>query len=321
MKAFAYARASTVEYVLDALDGNCRPLAGGTELLRLMQAGLAAPERLVSIREVAGLAGIERRGESWHLGALVTLSQLAGDKAMGQHLPALQLAARESASPQLRQMATLGGNLLQRPRCWYFRKEGVRCWLKGGERCYAVDGQNQRHALFGGGPCYIVHPSDPAVALLALEAQVELTSPRGGRRVRIADFFQPPRQEAWSETVLALDELITSVVVPAPPAAARGTYVKVAERAVWDFALASAAVQLAFDGDTVRDARVVLGGVAPVPRRAAGAEDALSGRHLTDEAIQDAVQAATEGAEPLSQNGYKVDLVRGVVAEALRRLR
>jgi len=321
MKAFAYSRASRIEDAVAALDDSCRPLAGGTELLRLMKAGLAAPERLVSIRGIPGLAGIERRGGSWHLGALSTLSELAQNQALGEHLAVLQQAARGSASPQLRRMATLGGNLVQRPRCWYFRKEGVHCWLKGGDRCFAVDGQNQQHALFGGGPCYAVHPSDPAVALLALEAKVETASPRGRRQMPIADFFRLPRQEAWSETVLGREELITGVVVPAPPKAAQGVYVKVAERAVWGFALVSVAVQLATDGDAVRQARVVLGGVAPVPWRSAGAEEALIGRHLTDETIRDAAQATTEGAEPMSQNGYKVDLLRGVVAEALRRLR
>jgi xanthine dehydrogenase YagS FAD-binding subunit len=321
MRPFAYARAATVEEAVSALDSGCRPLAGGTELLRLMKAGLVAPERLVSIRGIPGLADIERLSGSWHLGALSTLSQLAHGRSLGQHLPVLQQAARESASPQLRQMATLGGNLVQRPHCWYYRKEGIQCWLKGGDRCFALDGENQRHALFGGGPCYAVHPSDPAVALLALDASVEMASPGGTRQVPVAGFFRQPHQEAWSETALALDELITGIAIPAQPAGARGTYVKVAERAVWDFALVSAAVQLTFDGERVAQARVALGGVAPVPWRSTDAEDAVSGRRLTDEAIRDAAHAATADAEPLSQNGYKVDLIRGVVAEALRRLR
>jgi xanthine dehydrogenase YagS FAD-binding subunit len=166
-----------------------------------------------------------------------------------------------------------------------------------------------------------VHPSDPAVALLALDASVEMASPGGTRQVPVAGFFRQPRQEAWSETALALDELITGIAIPAQPAGARGTYVKIAERAVWDFALVSAAVQLTFDGERVAQARVALGGVAPVPWRSTDAEDAVSGRRLTDEAIRDAAHAATADAEPLSQNGYKVDLIRGVVAEALRRLR
>jgi xanthine dehydrogenase YagS FAD-binding subunit len=318
---FAYARASTVDDAIGALDADCRPLAGGTDLLRLIEVGLAKPQCLVSLRELHDLAKIEQRGEGWNLGALTTLARLAQDGSVGQHLPVLQQATLASASPQLRQMATLGGNLLQRPRCWYYRDARSHCWLKGGARCFAADGRNERHALFGGGPCYIVHPSDPATALLALDAQVVVAGPWGSRRVPLERFFRLPRQEVWSETALQLNELIAGVLVPAPPAGARGAYVKVAGRAAWDFALASAAVQLAFDGDVVIRARIVLGGVAPVPWRVEHAESDLVGRPLSDGAIRDAARAASEYAEPLSHNAYKVDLIRGVVTEAVRRLR
>ena len=320
MKPFVYADGSTVEEVTCVLDGACRPLAGGTDLLPLMKAGLSAPERLVNLKAIPGLDSLIRREDAWHVGALVTLSRLAGDEQLGRDLAVLAEASRGSASPQLRHRATLGGNLLQRPRCWYFRDPLVHCWLKGGEHCFAVDGQNQRHAVFGGGPCYIVHPSDPAVALLALDASVVILGPGGGRTVPLADFIRPPRQAAWSETSLALDELVTAVHIPHPPSGARGAYLKVAQRAVWDFSLVSAAVQLVFEGDTVRAARVALGGVAPVPWRAREAEAALLDGPLTTSAIARTAEAATSDAKPLSRNGYKIDLIRGTVAGALRSL-
>ena len=320
MKPFAYADGSTVEEVTRVLDGACRPLAGGTDLLPLMKTGLAAPERLVNLKAVPGLDSLGRRNDAWYVGALLTLSRLAGDEQLGRNLAVLAEACRESASPQLRHRATLGGNLLQRPRCWYFRDPLVSCWLKGGERCFAVDGQNQRHAVFRVGPCHIAHPSDPAVALLALDASVVVVGPEGGRTVPLADFIRPPRQAAWSETSLALDELVTAVHIPHPPSGARGAYLKVAQRAVWDFSLVSAAVQLTFEGDTVRAARVALGGVAPVPWRAREAEAALLDGPLTTSAIARTAEAATSDAKPLSRNGYKIDLIRGTVAGALRSL-
>ena len=321
MKPFAYVHGTTIDEVTGALDAACRPLAGGTELLRLIKGGLAAPERVVDLKTIPGLAGIERRADGWHLGALVTLARLAGEGQVGHELPVLAQAAGAAASPQLRNRATLGGNLVQRPRCWYFRDPLVHCWLKGGERCLAADGHNERHALASTGPCHIVHPSDPAHALVALDASVLVAGPRGERTIPMADFLHMPRQEAWSETALALDELIVDVAIPLPAGSARGAYVKAAERAVWDFALVSAAAQVTFQGPVVAAARLVLGGVAPVPWRASDAEEALVGRGLDDAAIVRAAGAATVGLHPLSRNAYKLDLVRGVVAEALRRLR
>jgi xanthine dehydrogenase YagS FAD-binding subunit len=199
------------------------------------------------------------------------------------------------------------------------------CWLKGGEACLAAKGKSKYHAVFAAGPCHIVHPSDPAVALVALDARVTVVGPQGTRRLPIEDLFRTPQQGAWSESILEANELITGIVVPDPPSGARGAYVKVAERAVWDFALVSAAVQLVFgEGLGVpsrhAQARIVLGGVAPQPHRVPAAEEALMGQALTRETIERAAEAAASGAQPLSQNGYKVDLIRGVVAEALRRL-
>jgi xanthine dehydrogenase YagS FAD-binding subunit len=318
MKRFEHANATNLEDVLEVLDEQSRPLAGGTDLMGLMKERIIAPDRLVNLKTLPGLDGIEQKDNGWHIGAMTTLSQLTAAIRGRPELAVLYEALSTTASPQLRNMATIGGNLLQRPRCSYFRNPLTHCWLKGGETCFAVEGENKYHAILGGDPCYIVHPSDPGAALVALEASVTLTGPVEERRVAVADFFQPPQQERRSETALETDELITSVFIPLPEANSRGTYVKVMERALWDFALVSVAVQLVFEGSAVRKARVVLGGVAPVPWRTKEAEAALVGQTLTPAIIEEAAQASTVGAEPLSQNGYKVDLAQAVVREALR---
>jgi len=327
MRPFSYAKAATIEEAVGALDEGCRPLAGGTDLIGLMKRDLAAPERLVNVKTIPALRGVGKEEQGWRIGALTTLSELAkldAGKGPGE-LAVLSQAAAESATPQLRHAATIGGNLLQRPRCWYFRNPLIRCWLKGGDRCFAAQGKNRYHAIMGGGPCYIVHPSDPAAALVALDARVQLAGPEGRRELALADLFTGPRQsggnEALSgETVASVDELVAGLRIPTPDAGARGTYVKVAERAAWDFALVSAAVQLRFEGDEVAGARVVLGGVAAAPWRAREAEDALVGEPLTSDVVEAAASASTAGAEPLSENGYKIPLIEGVVREALRRL-
>lgn len=323
MKRFAYARASTVEGAVQALGDSCRPLAGGTDLIGLMKKGLLAPERVVSLKGIPALRGIERDEDGWRMGALTTLSDLTEryDGVMDRELGVLSQAALESASPQLRHAATLGGNLMQRPRCWYFRNPLTHCWLKGGDHCFAAVGKNAHHAILGADTCHIVHPSDPAVALLALDAEVEVVGPEGSRRIGLGEFFAEPQRGARSETVLGADELITEVFVPGPPAGAQGVYVKVTERASWDFALVSAAVQIEISDDEVEAVRVVLGGVASMPWRAREAEGLLRGKALTAERIEEAATASSAGAAPLSDNGYKVRLVEGAVGEALRRLK
>jgi xanthine dehydrogenase YagS FAD-binding subunit len=321
MERFAYAVASTVEEAVQALDQGCRPLAGGTDLVGMMKKGLTTPGRLVDLKAIEALRGIEREEDRWRIGALTTLSTLARRGSDGSDdLTSLTEAAVESASPQLRHVATLGGNLVQRPRCWYFRNPLAHCWLKGGDRCLAATGRNAYHAILGPGTCRMVHPSDPAVALHALDARVEIVGREGTRTLDLAAFFARPRRGAWSETVLNADELVAALLIPRPPDGARGAYVKVAERAAWDFALVSAAVQVDLNGEMVTEARVALGGVASLPWRAREAEERLVGRALTAGTIEEAASASSFGAAPLPENGYKVQLVEGAVREALRRV-
>lgn len=323
MNRFAYASAHSVEEALEVLGDGCRPLAGGTDLLAMLKEGLIAPSSLVDLKRVPEMSGVCVQGGMFHIGALTPLSHLLADPDIGEResMSCLYGALLHTASPQIRHMATIGGNLLQRPRCWYFRNKLTHCLRKGGRTCFAFRGENKYHAVLGGGPCYIVHPSDPAVALLALDASVVVTGSTGARTVPLGDFYLLPRHDPHREVALASDELLAEILVPVPADSVRGTYLKVAERGAWDFATASVAVQLAFSGETVRRARVALGGAAPVPWRARDAEEALLGASLSDEAIAQAARAATAGARPLAQNGYKIDLIQGVVRQALRRLR
>jgi xanthine dehydrogenase YagS FAD-binding subunit len=322
MNQFEYGRAASVGEALEAMGETSRPLAGGTDLVAMIKDGLAAPERLVDLKRIPGLDGVREEVDGLRVGALIRLCDLLAHPEIGGSpgLACLHEALLRTASPQLRHMATLGGNLLQRPRCVYFRNKLTHCLRKGGQRCFAFRGENKYHAILGGGPCYICHPSDPAVALLALDASVVVAGPKGTRTVPFGEFYVLPKQDPHREARLAADELLIEVLVPAPAAGARGTYVKVAERQSWDLALVSAAVQLTLDGGTVQQARVALGGVAPVPWRAAAAETALLGKSLSAETIEEAAVAATGGARALAQNAYKIDLAQGVVRQALQSL-
>jgi len=316
MQPFAHANASSVQEAVEELSETCRPLAGGTDLLSLMKEGLSAPERLVNLKTIPRLGQMMTGRDGWRIGATVTLAHIAAHISMAR-LPCLQQAIVQSASPQLRHMATLGGNLVQRPRCWYYRNALTPCWRKGGKMCYAFRGENKDHAILGGGPCHAVHPSDPAVALLALDATVTVAGPASTRTIPLGELYAKPSVKERSGITLAPNEIITEIAIPSPAAGSRGAYVKVARRAAWDFALASAAVQLVLADGVVQQARVALGGAAVMPWRALEAEQALLGQPLSQGVIDAAARAATAGAKPLFQNAYKVDLLQGVVRQAL----
>jgi xanthine dehydrogenase YagS FAD-binding subunit len=325
MQPFEYTRATTVDEVIELLgqngDGSVYPLAGGTDLLTLMKADLVAPHQLVDLKRVEQLpAGIVESADGITLGALTTLADIELSTLLQERCPPLAQAAAVAATPQLRNMATLGGNLLQRPRCWYFRSPLFHCWLKGGDECHAYDGENQLHALFGGGPCYAVHPSDLAPALLALDAEVRLVGAEGERTVALADLFALPEENRRRETVLAPDELIHSVRIPATALGKEGIFLKAMDRKVWAFALVSVAAVLHRDGGRISDARIVLGGVAPIPWRAPAAEQLLVGCELDAGRIAQAAEAALAGAEPLRHNAYKMPLAQSLVRRALSLL-
>jgi xanthine dehydrogenase YagS FAD-binding subunit len=247
---------------------------------------------------------------------LTTLTEIAGNQQILATYPVLAQAAASVGSPQLRNQGTLGGNLCQRPRCWYFRGD-FHCLRKGGDTCFAAAGQNQLHCIFGGYECFMVHPSDTAPALVALDAKVSVTGRRGARQMPLASFFVLPKESLVKENVLEPGDVVTEVLLDAPPSGARSAYRKARERGSFDFALAGAAIVLAVAEGKVRTARVVLSGVAPVPWRSAEAEQALVGKPLDAATAEAAAAAAVKAAVPLAENGYKAPLVRGILEETL----
>ncbi len=320
MRSFAYSRAASVEEALGAVREGARPLAGGTDLLTLMQADLFSPTRLVDVKRAldARIAAMPEGGIA--MGALTPLSALETHREILSRYTALAEAARAAATPQLRNMATIAGNLLQRPRCWYFRNPRVHCWLKGGDTCFAREGENRNHALFGESPCVAVHPSDPAAALLAFDASVRVRGARGERTCRLDALLKEPEEARRTETTLGDDELIVAIELPAPPPGLRSTYLKAMDRKAWAFALAGVAAAARIVDGRREDVRLVLSGVAPVPCRAAAAAAILMGSPGGGAPIERAAEAALEGARPLAQNGFKVDLARALVRRALGRI-
>ena len=295
---------------------------GGSDLLALMKERIVRPDVIVSLKPIKGLDQLTPGGGGITIGGLITLDALSRDARIHRQYAVLAEAAASVATPQIRNVGTLAGNLCQRPWCWYYRN-GFPCLKAGGSQCFSVSGENQFHAIFGGGPSYIVHPSDTAPALVALDATFRIVGPSGEREVPAADFFVLPRQNAAAENVLANDELLASVHVPTAAGGMRSVYEKVLDREAWTHAVVSAAVVLRMDGQTCRDARVVLGGVAPIPWRLPEVERLLTGQRITEEVAARAGELAVAGARPLAKNGYKVPLtnalVRRTVLELARR--
>jgi len=321
LPSFAYARPTTLtEAVKGLVEGRGRVHAGGTDLLGCLRDGVFTTPTVVSLSGVPGLRGIDETAEGGlRIGALTTLTEVAESEAVRKRYRALAEAAACVASPQLRNQGTIGGNLCQKPRCWYYRGD-FHCLRKGGEVCFAAAGENRYHCLFGGESCFIVHPSDTAPALVAFGAVVHIVGPGGTRTVPVESFHVLPRVDFRRETVLEPGEIVAEVVLAPPAPGLRSTYRKVRARASWDFALVGAALALRLAGDVVREARVVFAGVAPVPWRAKAVEAALSGHRLNAATIGHAAAAAVKGAEPLAQNGYKVPLLRGLVTDRLEAI-
>ncbi|HEV2833907.1 MAG TPA: xanthine dehydrogenase family protein subunit M [Pyrinomonadaceae bacterium] len=330
MKTFEWTNPTTVNEAVKMLsaaaatdiDEAPRPIAGGQDLLTTMKDYTSRPARLVNLKHIPGLNRITLNARGLTIGALVTLSELEEHAGVRKSFPGLSEAAHSIATPQIRNLGTVGGNLCQRPRCWYFRLEEVICLKKGGSECYAANGENKYNAIIGGGPSYIVHPSDLAPVLVALGARVTVTGAAGKRVIPLDKFFTLPSEGSIRrENVLQNDDIITEIFVPASPLATHSTYLKFKERESLDFALASvaAAVQLA-PNRTVRDVRIVLGGVAPIPWRVPQAEKFLIGKQLNAEILSEAGKIALADAKPLEKNAYKVPLAQTLVRRALAKV-
>jgi xanthine dehydrogenase YagS FAD-binding subunit len=329
MKSFEWTNPTTINEAVKLLqvsggdiDEAPRPIAGGQDLLTTMKDYTSRPARLVNLKKIRGLDRLTVNARGLTIGALVTLSELEEHAGVRKSFPGLSEAAHSIATPQIRNLGTVGGNLCQRPRCWYFRLEEVVCLKKGGSECYAASGENKYNAILGGGPSYIVHPSDLAPMLLALGARVTVSGAAGKRVIPLDKFFTLPSEgNIRRENVLGNDDIITEVFVPASALAARSTYLKFKERESLDFALASvaAAVQVA-PNRTVRDARIVLGGVAPIPWRVPAAERFLVGKELKPDVLAEAAKIALADAKPLEKNAYKVPLAQTLVRRALAKV-
>jgi xanthine dehydrogenase YagS FAD-binding subunit len=318
VKAFAYVDAANEREALAALSGTrgrVLPLAGGQDLIALMKDYVLQPEQVVNVKGLDATIAATPDG-GLRIGSAVRLSDLAIHPDVRARYAALAGAASEVGTPQIRHVGTVGGNLCQRPRCWYFRNEEFNCLKKAGPRCYAVEGENQFHAIFGGGPCFIVHPSSLAVPLVAFGARMRVAGPSGEREVPAGEFFVLPEQRLMYETVMEPNELLTHVTLPRLDGVRSATY-EVRYKRAFDWPIAFATAALTVEGSRIAQARVVMGAVAPIPWRSAAAERALEGQSLGEEAAERAAAAAVQEAQPMTGNGYKVQVARTAVKRAV----
>jgi len=326
MRGFELYDATTVKEAVDLLGkysgrtvkvvGGGSDIVGGVMKDWVQGKGMPLPEVLIDITTIKDIVGIKTDGGGTTIGAATTLSDIIDNKDLASKLPVLTNAALSVASPLIRNFGTLGGNINQRPRCWFFRGEDFNCYKKGGDFCYAVTGDNRYHAIIGGELCYIVHPSDTSTALLALGASAKIAGTGGERTVAFDDYFTGPRVDVLRENVLKPNEFMTHVTIPNPASGTKFGWTKLKDRQVYDFALISVAAVFTVSGGNWQDGRITLGGVSPVPYRAKVVEDFLKGKDIKATAKQAAAQIRTV-ARPMSLNSYKVDLAQGLIERTI----
>jgi xanthine dehydrogenase YagS FAD-binding subunit len=319
MKNFTYYRPGSAEAAVSLLEphwGIAELLAGGTDLIGLQKDYVSQPEKIISLGGMAGLSGIKVDDKQVRIGAGTTLAEIAEHAEIRKRCPGLAEAAGDIGGPQIRNMGTLGGNLCQRNRCWYFRDEHTQCLLKGGDKCFALDGDNRYHALFAQGhACVIVSPSTLAPILIALDGNAEVIGPKGKRTLGLNSFFHAPRSDREREHVLEPNEVVLAVNIPSS-GLANASY-EVRHKLSYDWPLVQAAVAFKHEGGKASDVKIVLGHVAPTPHVATAAAQAIEGKEVTEESAAQAGKAAADGAKPLAQTGYKVKLVEVAVKRAL----
>src|SRR5579884_2591785 len=313
MKTFSNANPKTVADAVKLLGkGNAAVVGGGSDLLGMVKERLITPDVLVNLKSIQGLDRIAEQGGELRIGGLTTLAEIADHPLIRSRYAVLAEAASVVGTPQIRNAGTIAGNICQRPWCWSFRN-GFPCYKNGGKTCFSITGENEFHAIFGGGPSFIVHPSETAPALVALDAKFRIAGPKGERTLPAAEFFALPKANPSKENVLAHDEVLVEIQLPAAAKNLKSTYHKELDRESWTHAIVSVAVALEMDKDTCRKARVVLGGVAPIPWRVPKVEALLAGQKITPELAAKAGETAIEGAQPLAKNKYKLPLTRAVV--------
>ncbi len=321
MKTFQYVFPNDVNSVPKLLQESESTMlyAGGTDALARMKEGIVEPDMVINLKKLGDLDYIKEDSKGLHIGAGTRLTDIIDNK-QAQEYPGFIEAVKSVGTIQLRNMGTLGGNLCQKPRCWYFRSNRFPCLRKHGDTCYAIYGDNKYHCILGGGPCFIVHPSDVAPMLIALNAQVEIMGAKGSRIINVEDLYVLPEEDPYNETILKQDEMVTKVMIPAQAKSQNGHYVKFRERDSFDFAMVSVAIAGTISSNTVSDIRIAYGGVAPKPWRASKAEQVLQGKVISDEMILEAGNAEFSAAEPLEQNEYKVVLARNLLKRAIREM-
>jgi xanthine dehydrogenase YagS FAD-binding subunit len=321
MKPFTYIEPHSLDEVIRHLtvdQGQAHLIAGGSDLIGELKDGIVHYDRLISLAGVAGLRDIELQDGGLRLGAMVSLDTLEHDTRLQGPYRMLAEAARGVATPEIRNQGTLGGNLCQRPRCFYYRQALTPCLKKGGDACPAVDSPFQAYlSIMGGDGCYSVHASDLAPPLIALQAEVSLAGPHGTRSLPLQQFFAGPQQDVQRENVLQAGEVLTCVTLPVPPPDWHGTYLKARERTAGDFPVVSVAAGFQLHDNRIHHPRVVLGGVAPTPMHSPQAEAVLQGQPPTPQNAAQAAQAALADAEPLAHNGFKLEIASALIARAI----
>jgi xanthine dehydrogenase YagS FAD-binding subunit len=320
MKQFKIAQPRSVEQLISLLSEKKEGfylMAGGTDLLDEIKNTIIDPKVVIDLMSISDRSLITETKDHVSICALTRVAELAESPVIQKHFAGLHQAALSLATPQLRNVGTVGGNLCQRPRCWYYRDPELTCRKKGGSRCYAFRGRNRYHAIFGGGICYIVYPSDLAPALISLDAQIIISGPDGEETMPLENFYILPQQNVRKENVLEGNQFLKEINIPLPKNGSKSTYYKFKERGTWDFAVVSAAVNGIVSGGVCKDIKIVLGGVAPIPWRLEKAEGFIKGKELTEEVIRQGAKEALKDARPLEENAYKIDLVEAVLFEAV----
>lgn len=319
MNEFEYLHPDSVESAAKILGKNLDsiPYAGGTDVLGLMKDDIISPSRLVNLKNIDELSYIKYdENNGLRIGALTKLNKIAGHNIVKQKYKVLEESIKELATYQLRNVGTIGGNICQRPRCFYFRGE-YDCIRKGGDECYAFFGNNKYHCIIGGDPCYIVHPSDTAVALSVLDAKFKISDGKAERIIPIAEFFILPGNDETKENVLQKGEILTEIIIPPPPLNTVSKYIKVKERGAWDFALVSIAGIFQRQGNLIKNGKIAFGGVAPIPWVDDNINKYLNGMSIKEKEFSILSQKALQDAEPLEMNSYKITLSRNLVKKIL----
>lgn len=320
MKTFNYTQPRSLKEASSLLkrkSGEAVAYAGGTDILGMIKAGIMSPGELVNLKSIPEMKYIKYTpGRGLQIGALTEIAEIAENPVILEKYSVLQQAALQVASPQLRNVGTIGGNLCQRPRCWYYR-ENFNCLRKGGDMCYAFEGQNKYHCIIEGGPCFIVHPSDMAVALSALDAKLTIFGDKKSRTVSVKDFFVLPEDDCQHENILKPGEIITEIIIPELPEGTKSGYVKFKERGAWDFAVVSVGAVLRKEGGNIISGKAAFGGIAPVPWQEEAFNGKLAGLPVDESSIVSLSSELLKEASPLSQNTYKVILTRNLTKRLL----